>query len=522
MGDWLAFIRENRRLMEVLGVCFVLPATLLNLTDFIVPDESSPLYGPLVVVLLAALLGMSVFGFVQINKLYRFRMEGVVKRSVMSSGYLLLPFLLFVVWFVLAVLAVLVQVVLEGYHVSLLNAGTIEAIGMGSLEVLGGLIALLLPLVHLASVRYVFGKEDIQEAFKGVFAMKRSSYAILAVLMLGNFGMLTAMFEVSDLATAVLIVLYGLVLFAYLSKAAQVAFSELKMDASIGANLSDWKAPVQAPVYGRAVVVPVVVPVEVPLPKRGEVDGGDSSRKSLLAFLGENRKLAAVLGLFFVLPAGVMELSLSVIGKTLPILFWLVFVVLVLLAAVMSVAGFVRINRIYGFREGGVLKRVFKSCGYYILQVALYNVLVLCFFLVAAVLFLLFVLISGDFNVMKDAVFLLLISGAGGVCVLIFYAAMPLFHLAQIRYIYGREYIQEAFKGVFSVRKSVYSALVGLFFVMFVLGIFVVGYPVWVSVPVVLLLGLLRFAYWAKLFQVSLWELNLGGGSGRMERTVPE
>lgn len=225
MKSTISFIKDNDRLARMLLFFYVLPNILLFSSDFIYADETNMIYWNIALILFVVLLIFAYIGYVNINEVYEFTDEGLLGRYLKSWGYVILPIFWFSAWFFFEVLIVSLPV--ELILLDTMPDSVFDNFFDLSLSVYFLVFSLVIPFIHIFTIRYIFGKSGIKAAFDGIFRISLRSYVVLVLLLLVNIGMLATTFEFSTAITILALLAAGVLNFFYLIVLAQLTLKQM-------------------------------------------------------------------------------------------------------------------------------------------------------------------------------------------------------------------------------------------------------------------------------------------------------
>ena len=221
------FMNQNKGLARILALYFVLPFLAVNASDLVYGDDSSWIYWAMTLVLIGIVLVCTIIGLVRINRLFGLREGGVVKRYFMSWASAVFPFSLLIVWFYGLIFVGLLGALFRNELLLRIGDGDLTDI---ALDIYLILVLLMLPLLNLASVRYIYGREYLLDSLYGALRMKAGAYFVMVGLLLLDVVLMAVMYEFSTAVTVSALVLSGVVHWFYLLKLSEAGFAQLKQN----------------------------------------------------------------------------------------------------------------------------------------------------------------------------------------------------------------------------------------------------------------------------------------------------
>ena len=225
MRGAISFIKDNDRLARMLLFFYVLPNILLFSLDFIYADDTNMIYWNIALILFGVLLIFAYIGYVNINEVYEFTDEGLLRRYLKSWGYLIVPIFWFSTWFFFEVL--IISLPMELILFESISESVFDNFLNLSLFLYFLVFSMAIPFFHIFAIRYIFGKGGIKAAIEGIFRISIKDYAALVLLMLVNIGFLATTFEFSATITILALLAAGVFNFFYLIVLAQLTLKKM-------------------------------------------------------------------------------------------------------------------------------------------------------------------------------------------------------------------------------------------------------------------------------------------------------
>ncbi len=221
MKGIVEFIHKNENLVWILTFFFVFPVLFLFSSDLIYADESSSLYTIMTLVLFALVIVFAILGFIRINEMFMFKDEGIIKRYIISWGIAIFVFSLVTIIFLF--LFIIFFVLFDLFLANFLSDSIIDRLLDLSMYLYLAIITIIIPFMHLFTIRYVLGKDNARVSFSWIFPIKVSIYFQMIILLLVNLVLLFLTYEISMTVTVLALFFSTVFNFVYIIKLSQFA-----------------------------------------------------------------------------------------------------------------------------------------------------------------------------------------------------------------------------------------------------------------------------------------------------------
>ncbi|MDD2370386.1 MAG: hypothetical protein PHQ32_00090 [Firmicutes bacterium] len=226
---------------------------------------------------------------------------------------------------------------------------------------------------------------------------------------------------------------------------------------------------------------------------------------STLNFIKGNSKLAKILIYYFVIPNLIFFCSDFIYDDINSWLYSLFLILLLAIIIVFALIGIIRINKLYSFRENGLVKRYFKSWAYTIISIILFTawfftLVILLAFLVGIFTMNLYI----DIDTVADKCMDLLMY----YYLLLFILGIPLIQIITTNYIYMKESIIVSFFSIFKLNVGNYIKLITLMALYFFAMVIIYEISTLVTIITILVSSLVYFIYLIELSKFFLEQWN--------------